>query len=400
MATDCAVCYGSFTDLDPATTGEPCNCSGTIKYHPFCYEDMCSKLAKCPVCKATINKTKIFDNSWIVQKCYNGTLYYTIDSERKHHGKYVIINDARKIKEQCNYVHGLKDGLYQKFGEKSKLIHEANYKMGKLHGRYYGEKHHLYNEYIYSMNYEDGLLNGPAEISRKKSLWETPEQTNTVFGKITGHFKNGMMHGTFKIFDMQGAILESINYKDGELHGCAIYYSYDGSKTIEQKTEFKNGSICGKLTVYWPHTGTERFTCIMNNDGMVIGPVYINDESGGLVKKIMCKKPAYLADVLPEGINIRKPNESSDMCIVYKEYYGLREFDHAYWYDYEDYSSFIFRTYRYSQYKCECCNDDYEDYEDYEDYDNYWDDDDRYERLDERYERRAERYEYRRYYRY
>jgi antitoxin component YwqK of YwqJK toxin-antitoxin module len=390
MQTDCAVCYGSITDLDPATTGEPCNCSGTIKYHPFCYEDMCSKLAKCPVCKAAINKSQIFDESWVIDKSdYYNTLYYTIDSERKKHGKHVLIkNKTRKIVENGHYIHGLKDGLYQKFDLQSNIIHEGFYKMGLLNGPYCGEKLILNKSYKYSMYYEDGLLNGPAMISRNIKNWEKTYEITTIteekklFGKQIGNFKNGMMHGAFKIYDHEGTILESIEYKDDEKNGKAIFYN---SGTIEQTMEFKKGSVCGKLTVYWPHTGTEQFTCIMCNDGMVRGPVYINDESGGLLKKIMCKKPTYLANVLPEGINIRKPSDDSyEFSYVKKEYYLLREFND------DDLYNHISLSY----------DDDYDDYcnhnnyESVSDEDNYWDDDryERYERRYERYERRYERY--------
>lgn len=334
MATEdcCAVCYGSITDLDPATTGQPCKCSGSIKYHPFCYEDMCGIRRICPVCKTSINKSNIFDDNWVVNNYYYGAVYYTIDSEERKHGKYLLINrDTRKIVEQCNYIHGLKNGLYQTFDTEANVIHECFYKMGKLHGHYFGEKLILDRTYKYFMYYEDGLLNGPATISRNIKSWEkfydiyAVSDTKKIFGKQLGHYKNGMTHGIFRIFDSDGSILESIEYKDGELDGIAIFYDFNGLGTIEQKIEFKKGLVCGKLTIYWPYTGTERFTCIIANDGMVRGPVYINDESGALQRKIICKKPTYLATVLPEDISIRKPNSSNDLCYVEKEYYTLRE---------------------------------------------------------------------------
>ncbi len=330
----CAVCLAEISSADPATEGHPCKCNGTIKYHPLCYEDMCGSKSACPICKAQIKNSEIFGPNWIVKQIdFSGYRkeYYTFDDDRQKHGKYMIIDRRYKryVIEAGQYVHGLKHGLYQHFNAESNVVEERSYNMGKLHGHIFGKKITNSSELKYSLNYRNGLLHGPADVSRIGKLIPT-SNSYTVFGKATGNFKDGMMDGTFKIYDQNGGILESIEYKNDLKDGEAVFYDFENPRCVVQRMHFKEGSVCGKLIIYWAHTGTERFTCIMRNDGMVIGPVYYNDESGDLIERRVCKKGEYLVNLLPEDVRVRRSSGDIDTfeVLVNEKYFDL---------DYESY---------------------------------------------------------------
>ena len=100
---------------------------------------------------------------------------------------------------------GLKDGLWVQRNDEGKLLSCANYKNGKLDGKYI--------EY----NPISGLITSSSE------------------------YKEGLLHGNSKIYDLEGNLQINMEYKNNLKDGICLNYSSNGNlKRIINYSEDKH----------------------------------------------------------------------------------------------------------------------------------------------------------------
>jgi hypothetical protein len=149
--------------------------------------------------------------------------------------KNKLINyDSLKIENGFYYFDGeLFTGSCVMKNNESITIYEGNYKNGLVHGRL--KIYDLTGSLMEEKNYKDGKLNGKLfYYNNNKLLYD-------------GFFKNGLKHKKWITYD-NGLIYGVEFFKYGKYHGKVIEFREDG--TIVHIQKFKNGKKHGKWVTY------------------------------------------------------------------------------------------------------------------------------------------------------
>lgn len=156
-------------------------------------------------------------------------------------GEYNKYYDTGSIKESGTYINGYLEGTVEIYNENSNLIRKINYIKGKKEGKsesYYSDGKLLNEEY-----YRNNILNGEfKEYSREEKV--------TLIGK----YSNGMRSGEWKGFDETGKNTDTFLYNEnGQLNGKIINFiptDFSRKEYFRKETEFKDGILEGSFIMY------------------------------------------------------------------------------------------------------------------------------------------------------
>ena len=144
---------------------------------------------------------------------------------------------------KVTYVNGVPHGPYRSYYPNGVLHMSGQYDRGKRTG-----------------HWTQWSTKGPAgSIKRVEALYDndilvgnyTLRHTN---GKksYTGHFANGLKHGVFKTYRVDGKLRLHESFKLGKLNGNSIHY-YDNGK-VKSSTHYTNGKRHGDCTHWYDNT--------------------------------------------------------------------------------------------------------------------------------------------------
>lgn len=125
--------------------------------------------------------------------------------------------------------------LVSYFTKKGKLISKGQLKDRLRTGKW--EYYHNNTDAIMMIeHYKDDKLHG-----KKTAYFDN--------GNITEEYNyiNGNKEGDYKLYSLNGVLLQHLNYKNDELHGAALFYS--GKGEVTKKGQYKNGRKDG----YWQY---------------------------------------------------------------------------------------------------------------------------------------------------
>lgn len=158
-----------------------------------------------------------------------------------------------KVAIKSNYKNGLKEGEELEYSDKGTIIFLRHYKLGLLEGQFIN-----YDEYGNSLSqgfyikgkkedvwvekYPDERVVVTQNFKEDKLIdynWSSYFPSGKIF--IEGNYdKNGLKQGLFKIYDADGALQSTENYKDGKRNGYSIEY-FNGSPV--RKMRYKDDRI-------------------------------------------------------------------------------------------------------------------------------------------------------------
>lgn len=134
----------------------------------------------------------------------------------KKNGNSKVLFISGKLRRITPFKNGLEDGLEKEYAEDGRIVMMASYSNGFLRSREY--------------------MNGLDPLGRKQGLWKQFYSNGAV--KIAGTYRNGLKHGYFKYYDLDGNLERIEKYIDDILQEdppeLAVYdirtdYYEDGS---------------------------------------------------------------------------------------------------------------------------------------------------------------------------
>jgi len=205
--------------------------------------------------------------------------YTTIYKDDVKNGLYTeYFTDGTKSMEG-NYVNGMKDGIWHTWFTGDNYESETSYKNGKFDGvnKYWYQNRQLRMQEKYSNDtiqynwswydhggtkaveyYTNGLKSGtwrvypnpktssdtfPSRIDHYENGMRNGFHTAYRNGKISeeAYYKNDVLNGSSKTWNVQGLLIASENYKDGNLDGISNYYETGLIRSVQYSKGKKNG---------------------------------------------------------------------------------------------------------------------------------------------------------------
>lgn len=161
---------------------------------------------------------------------------YTQDGVRE--GVWLVYWPDSYPSRIISYKEGKQDGIYMEVDPAGKIQLVEYYKDGKREGprKRYHETQAIILE---SENYKAGLRHGPLirwyENGNKKEVSE---------------YRNGQLHGTARWYSPDEVIMAEYHYKEGQLEGpCKIY---DEQGNLEEEGQYSDNEKTGVWTLYYP----------------------------------------------------------------------------------------------------------------------------------------------------
>lgn len=141
-----------------------------------------------------------------------------------------------------------------------------------------GKKHgveRIYNRYGYSLE---------RTVSWHHGVQHGPEETMAVedrkrFARTVTPWEDGVVHGTKRVFHVNGQVMTEVEYVKGRPVGTAT--SYDREGRVTQVARYKHGVRHGAMTDYWPLHGKTKRT-VPYRRGLIDGVVRDFYENGQL----------------------------------------------------------------------------------------------------------------------
>lgn len=192
-----------------------------------------------------------------------------LDDKGKKHGLWKgVYAESKRPRYEGTFDHGKETGMFKffddtkagtvvatrEFNSKDNSAYTIFYKDGKFKvsegkevNRLYEGKWIYYHENLPDImtveNYKAGKLNGKRIVYYRGSGVAGEENVAEE-----ANYANGVKEGSYKKYNMKGAILEDSNYKNGELDGPAIYNDPQGK--LVSRGNFKNGQKTGAWEFY------------------------------------------------------------------------------------------------------------------------------------------------------
>ncbi len=214
----CYLCFEEETDERHFIDPNPCNCKGTIKLHSSCAQELIERTVSCGIC----------NNAW------------------RYTGLKRIMYPNGTLKEETNYVNGIKEGISTHYDSEGKLIIEYNYvngffnltrkywlnsniyceeefnQYGELHGfqRFYNEDGKLESTIFYENNRFTGYVNEyfqDGTLKIKKEPGFEHHYYNTGQLKFVVAIINGYYNGICKMYKKTGRLYQEKHYNNGKL---------------------------------------------------------------------------------------------------------------------------------------------------------------------------------------
>ena len=146
-----------------------------------------------------------------------------------------------------------------------------------------GRKHgveRIYNSYGYSLeqtrSWQHGVQHGPETIMAVEE--------HKSFARSVTPWQAGVVHGSKRVYHVNGQIMSEVQYVEGQPVGTAT--SYDREGRITQTAEYKNGLRHGVMTDYWPEPRQIKRT-VPYKKGLIDGVVRDYHPSG----QLKCERP-------------------------------------------------------------------------------------------------------------
>ncbi len=241
---------------------------------------------------------KTYHNNGIIESISN----YKNDSLS---GYYVSYFDNDKMKSQGWHENGLAQKKWKNYYKNGTLKSENFYHNGNLHGK---QINYAVDGQIFSQeNYKFGRLLSEADydsngkVLNEINFSETGNEKSIILHhsnkniKSQTSYKNGLKHGAYFEFDVNGYKRVEGNFINGEASGKWIWYRSDGK--ISSETTFVQGLFHNKYIRYYENGNIEdSYVYILGDrfgqsisyaeDGKTITRLtnYLNDKSHG--KKI------------------------------------------------------------------------------------------------------------------
>ncbi len=168
---------------------------------------------------------------------YSGAESFNIDISIRKQMDYDLHDYAGHGSEvailEGTFVNGKKESLWRKYVLRTKPLREETYKDGLLHGvsRVFSDDGKLLYQTIfingtgyYKEYYNDNkqlFLEGEVQNGKREGEWLYYFKTGD-YSRIE-NYKNGQLHGSYKIFSIDGKILYSTEFKNG----TGWYRSFD-----------------------------------------------------------------------------------------------------------------------------------------------------------------------------
>ncbi|NBC06267.1 MAG: hypothetical protein GVY26_03635 [Bacteroidetes bacterium] len=143
-----------------------------------------------------------------------------------------------------------KEGLYQQFDEKDRLLEEAQYKNDTLHG-------------MRILYYEQGDT------------------------QIVEHYQYGRFEGPYRTYYEGGALEQEGQYVDNEMTGYWKRYYENGQ--LMEKVQFENNIENGPFIEYYENGALKAEGAYLDGDNEH-GLLKLYDESGELIRKMECER--------------------------------------------------------------------------------------------------------------
>ena len=172
----------------------------------------------------------------------------------------------------------LRHGLHRIESE-GKIYLQAQYVMGKLHGRYF-ERSTYSGQLQKVLNFNHGKLHGDCSLHcYDGALYRNVLKAYGKFNNVVAvgqHILYGIAWDSKQNYNVH-AIKESVNYdSNGQLHGTCVFNNTDCEK--EQVLNFKNGVLHGRQVVF-AYSG-EPHVAFHMKDGVLHGNVETTDARG------------------------------------------------------------------------------------------------------------------------
>lgn len=127
---------------------------------------------------------------------------YFLNGEK--HGTWVKYSpDAKRVEEMTGYIQGQVEGMTIKLNKTGQLSERAFYKQNKLDGLY---QKYEYGKLKMEAHYNKGVLDG--RVTKYINF------SNKVLSEAD--YKNGQLHGIFRHYDDEGNVTLEYEYADGE----------------------------------------------------------------------------------------------------------------------------------------------------------------------------------------
>jgi antitoxin component YwqK of YwqJK toxin-antitoxin module len=143
-----------------------------------------------------------------------------------------------------------KEGLYQQYDDKNRLIEEAQYKGDTLHG-------------MRVLYYEQGDT------------------------QIVEHYQYGAFDGPYRVYYESGKLQQEGRYANNEMVGEWERYYENGQ--LMEKVQFENNMENGPFVEYYENGNLKAEGAYLDGDNEH-GELKLYDEQGELMRKMNCKK--------------------------------------------------------------------------------------------------------------
>lgn len=186
------------------------------------------------------------------------------NSDGKKTGYWRDFYKNGKLKEESNFLNGIKKGISKKYTLSGKIDSIKNYTADSLSGGQDIELIKLYKEY-YKNSYTEKLVGGFYNNMKQGMYREYDTLGNVINGFIYKNdtiiaegliLNNGTYNGKWKYNYPSGKIQSEGNYEKGSKNGIWTYYFEDGK--VQQRGKYKNQIPSGEWKWYYKNGGLKR----------------------------------------------------------------------------------------------------------------------------------------------
>ncbi len=211
----------------------------------------------------------------------------------KKQGLCEVWNEISKLYERCDYVDGIKDGIYERwYYDKDQFLEiRITYKKGNYDGllERWRSKNQLWYRYFFKNGKQDGICeewhsNGSLKL-RYKTKTTNNEDTYDAYGVIISH-KDGL----YEEWNENGILICKRHYINNHLDGLCETWNNNG--VLVSYAIYKNGNIDGYYVELFENGNISKKVLYNNGDSQKEEEWYIN----GRQKSIKTLKKCFVYD--------------------------------------------------------------------------------------------------------
>ncbi len=162
---------------------------------------------------------------------------------------------------------GLKQGHWVKYYDNGKVMYDGNFSKGKPVGefvRYYSngklklkQNFDVNSDRVYTEMYRDNgkiLSKGYFKNEKRVGEWTTYSQKGEVI-QVDNYSEVGLLDGVSTVYDAQGRVFETTEWKNGKREGSHKQYFPNGQ--LQSEVNYANGLREGDFVTYFDDGKTE-----------------------------------------------------------------------------------------------------------------------------------------------